>query len=90
VLRLRGRAQLGASSLVILDAYAERLAAVDGRLILSGVAPELVKTLRRTGRDHLDADVSVFPATSVIGDSSDEAYREAQRWLATDAKALAQ
>jgi SulP family sulfate permease len=90
VLRLRGRTQLGASSLVILDAYAERLAAVDGRLILSGVAPELVETLRRTGRDHLDADVTVFPATSVIGDSSDEAYREAQRWLAAGAKALAQ
>ena len=84
VLRLRGRTQLGASSVVILDAYAARLAAVGGRLILSGVAPELVKQLQRTGRDHLDADVSAFPATNVIGDSSDEAYREAERWLAAN------
>jgi SulP family sulfate permease len=82
VLRLRGRTQLGASSLVVLDAYAARLAAAGGRLILSGVAPELVKQLQRTGRDHLDAVVSAFPATDVIGDSSDEAYREAERWLA--------
>jgi sulfate permease, SulP family len=84
VLRLRGRTQLGASSVVILDAYAARLAAVGGRLILSGVAPELVKQLQRTGRGHLDADVSAFPATNVIGDSSDEAYREAERWLAAN------
>jgi sulfate permease, SulP family len=84
VLRLRGRTQLGASSVVILDAYAARLAAVGGRLILSGVAAELVKQLRRTGRGHLDADVSAFPATNVIGDSSDEAYREAERWLAAN------
>ena len=84
VLRLRGRTRLGASSLVVLEAYAARLAAVDGRLILSGVAPELVEQLHRTGREHLDADVTAFPATDVIGDSSDEAYREAERWLAGD------
>jgi SulP family sulfate permease len=90
VLRLRGRTQLGASSLVVLDAYAERLGAIGGRLILSGTAPELVKQLRRTGREHLDAEVSVFPATDVIGDSSDAAYREAEQWLAAGAKALAQ
>jgi SulP family sulfate permease len=89
VLRLRGRTQLGASSLVVLDAYAGRLAEVDGRLILSGTAPELVKQLRRTGREHLDAEVKVFGATDVIGDSSDAAYREAQRWLDAGAKALA-
>lgn len=82
VLRLRGRTRLGASSLVVLEAYAARLAAVDGRLILSGVAPELVGQLHRTGREHLDADVTAFPATDVIGDSSDEAYRAAERWLA--------
>ncbi|MDA0166296.1 SulP family inorganic anion transporter [Solirubrobacter ginsenosidimutans] len=89
VLRLRGRTQLGASSLVVLDGYAGRLAEVDGRLILSGTAPELVKQLRRTGREHLDAEVKVFPATDVIGDSSDAAYREAQHWLDEGAKAPA-
>jgi SulP family sulfate permease len=90
IVRLRGRTQLGASSLVILDAYAARLAAGGGRLILSGVTPELVKQLRRTGREHLDADVATFPAADVIGDSSDAAYREAERWVAAGAKALAQ
>jgi SulP family sulfate permease len=90
VLRLRGRTQLGASSLVVLDAYAERLADVDGRLILSGAAPELVQQLRRTGREHLDAEVSVFGAKDAIGDSSDAAYREAERWLAAGAKTPAQ
>jgi SulP family sulfate permease len=84
VLRLRGRTRLGASSLVVLDAYAARLAAVGGRLMLSGVTPELIEQLHRTGRDHLDADVRAFAAADVIGDSSDEAYREAERWLAAD------
>jgi SulP family sulfate permease len=87
VVRLRGRTRLGASAVVILDAYAERLAAGGGRLIVSGVTPELVKQLRRTGREHLDADVTTFPAADVIGDSSDAAYREAERWLAAGAKA---
>ena len=90
VLRLRGRTTLGASSLVVLDAYAARLAAVGGRLILSGTSPELLQQLRRTGREHLDAEVTVFPATAVIGDSSDEAYREAQRWLAAGANPVAE
>jgi hypothetical protein len=43
-----------------------------------------------TGREHLDADLTAFPATNVVGDSSDEAYHEAERWLASGAKVLAQ
>ena len=81
VLRLRGRTQLGTPSLVVLDAYAERRGAIGGRLILSRTVPELVKQLRRTGRKHLDAEVSVFPATDVIGDSSDAAHREGSNGL---------
>jgi sulfate permease, SulP family len=77
-------ARLPETAGAILEAYAARLAAVDGRLILSGVAPELVEQLHRTGREHLDADVTAFRATDVIGGSSDEAYREAERWLAGD------
>ena len=84
VLRLRGRTRLGASALVVLDKYAARLAAVDGRLIFSGASADLIEQLKRTGRKHLDADVTAFPATDVIGDASDEAYREAERWLAAD------
>jgi hypothetical protein len=46
--------------------------------------PELVEQPHRSGRENLDADLTAFPATEVIGDSSDEAYREAERWLAAD------
>ena len=41
VLRLRGRATLGATSFAVLADYAERLATVGGCLYLSGVDPAL-------------------------------------------------
>jgi sulfate permease, SulP family len=82
VLRLRGRTRLGASSRVILDTYAGRLATVGGRLILSGVNPALLPELEHTGRENLDRDVEAYAATDVVGTASDAAYREAERWLA--------
>ncbi len=82
VLRLRGRTHLGASSRVVLDTYADRLGAVGGRLILSGVDSSLRSELDRTGRTTLDEDVEAYAATDVVGTSSEAAYRDAEQWLA--------
>ncbi len=83
VLRLRGRTRLGASSRVILDTYAARLAAVGGRLILSGVDSSLAGELERTGRTNLDRDVETYAVTDIIGTSSEAAYRDGEAWLAS-------
>jgi SulP family sulfate permease len=81
VLRLRGRTRLGATAIVVIDGYAKRLAHAGGRLFLSGVDTDLAEQLAKTGRLPAGGDVQVVTATQVIGESSDNAYREAQRWL---------
>jgi hypothetical protein len=69
VLRLRGRTSLGATFLKVMAGYAERLAAVDGRLYLSGLDPSVTEHLRHTRR--LDGPVRTFEATPLVGESTE-------------------
>ena len=64
----------------VLADYARRLAAVDGRLHLSGVGPELAATLRRTGQVDVDGPVRVVDATEQIGESTRTAYADGTAW----------
>jgi sulfate permease, SulP family len=79
VLRLRGRTSLGATFVKVAAEYADRLAASDGRLYLSGLDPSLTEQLRRTG--HVDGPVHAFEATPVVGESTQAAYLDAEAWL---------
>jgi|CZKW01.1.fsa_nt_gi SulP family sulfate permease len=79
VLRLRRRTSLGATFIKVVADYADRLAADDGRLYLSGLEPSLTQRLRRTG--HLDGPVRAFEATPVVGESTQAAYLDAEAWL---------
>jgi sulfate permease, SulP family len=81
VIRLRGRAILGATSFSVLSDYAQRLASVGGRLYLSGIDPGLHSQLRRNRTVELAGEVIVIEATATIGESSLEAYRAAEAWL---------
>ena len=81
VLRLRRRTSLGATFVKVVGDYADRLAAVDGRLYLSGLDPALTERLRRTG--HLDGPVRTFEATPVVGESTRAASLDAEAWLVT-------
>ena len=81
VLRLRGRTALGATAFVVLAGYADRLHDVGGRLFLSGVDRGLLAQLQRTQKVDVDGRVHVFEATTVVGESSSEAHRQAQAWL---------
>ncbi len=82
VLRLRGRTALGATAFVVLANYADRLERAGGRLFLSGIDPSLFLQLQRTRRVDVHGAVRVFEATRIVGESSAEAYRQAQAWLA--------
>ncbi|SNY72418.1 SulP family inorganic anion transporter [Paractinoplanes atraurantiacus] len=81
VLRLRGRAMLGATVFAVLSDYARRLAEAGGRLYLTGVDPAVQRQLHRNRTVERVDGVRVFTATDVIGESSLEGYRAAQRWL---------
>jgi len=81
VLRLRGRALLGATSYAVLSDYAARIAAVGGRFYLTGLDPEVLAQIRRNRTVESAGDVRLFVATEVIGEASLEAYHHAQEWL---------
>jgi MFS superfamily sulfate permease-like transporter len=87
VLRLRDRTRVGATLIEVLDAYADDLAQVGGRLYLSGVDARLAAQLRRVGKLDLDRTVHVAPAQSVYGASTAEAVAQASAWLGTSATA---
>ena len=55
--------------------YADRLAAADGRLYLSGLQPSITERLRRTGT--IEGPVRTFEATPVVGESIQAAYLDA-------------
>ncbi len=81
VLRLRGRTTLGATSLIVLDAYATRIAESGGHLFLSGLTSDLAEHLRRTHRVDVDGTVTIIEAESAIGDATLAAYQAATAWL---------
>jgi len=79
VLRLRGRTALGVTSYKILTTYGAQLAEAGGRLMLSGVAPDLLAQLRRA--EHAEAKgIEVHPQTDIIGESSAAAYAAGCAW----------
>jgi sulfate permease, SulP family len=82
VVRLRGRALLGATSYVVLSDYAARIAAVGGRLYLTGLEPEVFAQVQRNRTVQGAGDVRLYEATETIGEASLDAYRHAQEWLA--------
>jgi SulP family sulfate permease len=85
VLRLRGRAMLGATSFAVLSGYAARLDEAGGRLYLSGIDPELLAQIRRQRTVERAGDVQLYVATGVIGEASLTAYHDAEDWLAATA-----
>ena len=80
VLRLRGRAAVGATFMVVIADYADRLDAVGGRLFLSGLTADL--TARLEGDPILAGhEVRLVRAEARLTDSTLRAYAEAQEWV---------
>ncbi len=81
VLRLRGRTSLSSTAIEVLSRYADKLSVVGGRLYLSGVDPEMVARLRKTGGVEALGPIELVEATHVLGASSREAYERALAWI---------
>jgi SulP family sulfate permease len=81
ILRLRGYTSVGATLVEVLDNYADALAAVGGRLYLSGVDKEVGQQLRRAGKLDLDRVVYLVPADRIFGASTEQAAAHASAWL---------
>ncbi|MEI8412275.1 MULTISPECIES: SulP family inorganic anion transporter [unclassified Kribbella] len=80
VLRLRGRTAVGATFVKVVADYAAALNAVGGRLYLSGVDHAVAELLRRTEQLDVTEPIGVFEATELLGESTEQALREAEAW----------
>ena len=78
MLRLRGRATLGATFISVVATYAEQLDQAGGRLYLAGVDPGVMAQLDRTRSVAADGPVRLYGASEMIGDSSLRAYQDAR------------
>ncbi|MBY5163934.1 SulP family inorganic anion transporter [Nitriliruptoria bacterium AS10] len=81
VLRLRGRASLGATAFTVLSHYAERLAEAGGKLYVSGLDPDLAAAFHHVVDLDLAQHIEVFPARPVLGESTRAAKGHARAWL---------
>jgi SulP family sulfate permease len=81
VLRLRGYSRIGATLIDVLDVYAGKLAAVGGRLFLSGVDPRVTMQMRRSGRIDLGSRLHLIPEAEIVGESTRQAVASARAWL---------
>ena len=83
MLRIRGRSTLGATFFTVLAGYARQLDDVGGRLYVAGIDPALMAQAERTGSIPEDGPVKLYEAGPVIGQSSLDAFHDAQRWVET-------
>lgn len=81
VLRLRGRALLGATSFSVLADYADRLNAVQGKLYLSGVDSATHLQMVRNGTLERTGMVEIFEASAIVGEASLAAFEAATQWV---------
>jgi SulP family sulfate permease len=85
VLRMRGRSTLGATFFTVLASYAKQLDAVGGRLYVAGLDPALIAQAQRTGTITDDGPVRLYETSPVIGESSLQAFHDAQAWVTSTA-----
>jgi len=84
VVRLRGRGELGSSVIGLLRRWAEQLQEGDGALLLAGVGRHMADQLERTGLTALLGPQNIFPAHSLVYQSTQEAYEAGRRRLQRD------
>jgi SulP family sulfate permease len=76
VLRLRGRGEVGSSAIGLFRHYATELKRHDGCLLLAGVGHDMADQLKRTGIEDLLGQHCIFPARSMVYESTEAAFEE--------------
>jgi SulP family sulfate permease len=86
VVRLRSRAEVGSTFIVMIRRYHEQVRASGGRLILAGVGDRLMNQLTSTGvLDELGAE-NVLPMTDIVFQSTAAAIELGEAWLGAPAE----
>ena len=87
MLRLRGRGEVGSSAIGLFRRYATDLQQGGGALLLAGVGHDMADQLKRTGIEDLLGQHSIFPAGSLVYRSTEAAFEEGRRRLASETPA---
>ena len=82
ILRLRGRASVGATLVDVLGTYADKLKEADGRLYLAEVSDGVYDQIARTGKLGTEEGVRAYKATRILGEATRTAHADAEAWLA--------
>ncbi len=80
---MRGRDEVGSTFLSVVDRYANALQDHGGKLILAGVAPNVMLQLERTGKITKLGKENIFPEEEQLGTAMNQAIAEAQAFLAS-------
>jgi SulP family sulfate permease len=83
---LRGKSEIGSTFVTVLQRYARKLQAHDGKLMLVGVDEAVQSQLAKTGTLALIGAENVFVATPQLGEAFNAAIAAAQVWLAQSRK----
>lgn len=87
VLRLRGRGEVGSSAIGLFRRYATDLQQGGGALLLAGVGRDMADQLKRTGIEDLLGRHAIFPARSLVYQSTEAAFKEGRRRLSSETSA---
>ncbi len=88
VLRIRGQSDVGSTFFKVVGGLAEDLRSRGGHLVVAGVDPLVNDRMKSGGLLDVIGEDSVFLAGSVIGESTAEALRAGEAWLAGEQGAL--
>lgn len=83
ILRLRGRGAVGATLVDVLARYAGELERAEGRLFLAGITEEVHTQIVQMNKLRLSGAVQIYEASSLRGESTRRAQRDAEAWLAS-------
>lgn len=83
IISLRGKEDLGSTFINVVKRYAEALRARSSQLMISGASPRVVHQLEVTGTITTIGADHVYPATSVVTESTLHALHDAQAWASS-------
>jgi SulP family sulfate permease len=82
VLRLRGHEGLASTFVGVLERYADRLRAIGGKLMLSGVSEQVLNRLQAMETTDIIPEEDIYLADDILGSSTHRALEAAFQWLA--------
>ena len=83
IISLRGKEDLGSTFIAVVERYADALSAQGSRLMISGASSRVVHQLEVTGTMATIGADHVYPATSVVTESTLHALHDAHAWASS-------